>query len=211
MRPPFRARKRQALRTGKPLHPKPARPAAPMTATPAAPDSACPATKSPAVDPARATVRRRALWGLFASAFTVALAPTLVASGTTPGASGSAGKAAGPAGDEERFEETYRGHRVAGVRYDSGRPGEDGPSAWHVTVDGRPLHLMRRADGSWMSMVDHYQSYATPLAAARAAVDELGPGARLGPPGEPDSRTEDHRTENGTKGAEGEHRHGVHA
>ncbi|MER7900815.1 tyrosinase family oxidase copper chaperone [Streptomyces sp. NPDC096046] len=48
-----------------------------------------------------------------------------------------------------------------------------------------PLRLMRRADGSWMSMVDHYQSCATPLAAARAAVDELDPGARLGRPGEP--------------------------
>ncbi|MCK8431563.1 tyrosinase co-factor protein [Streptomyces sp. D2-8] len=162
--------------------------------------------KSPAAHRARATVRRRALWGLFASAFTVALAPVLVASGTTPKAPGPEGKAPGPTGDAERFDETYRGRRIAGVRSDAGRPGEDGPSAWHVTVDGRPLHLMRRADGSWMSMVDHYQSYATPLAAARAAVDELGPGARLGTPGERDSRTE-----NGTKGPEGEHGHGVHA
>jgi hypothetical protein len=38
---------------------------------------------------------------------------------------------------------------------------------------------MRRADGSWLSMVDHYRSYPTPLEAARAAVDELGPGRRL--------------------------------
>ncbi|MET9683007.1 tyrosinase cofactor [Streptomyces coeruleorubidus] len=155
-------------------------------------------------------MRRRVLWGLFASAFTAALAPALVASRTTPRASGSEGKAPGPAGDEERFDETYRGRRIAGVRYDAGRPGEEGPSAWHVTVDGRPLHLMRRADGSWMSMVDHYQSYATPLAAARAAVDELGPGARLGTPEERSCRTEDSRTANGNKDAEGEHRHGVH-
>ncbi|CAM5647878.1 hypothetical protein SVIOM74S_02697 [Streptomyces violarus] len=48
-----------------------------------------------------------------------------------------------------------------------------------MTVDGRPLHLMRRADGSWLSMVDHYRSYPTPLAAARGAVDELGPGEQL--------------------------------
>ncbi|MER8023791.1 tyrosinase family oxidase copper chaperone, partial [Streptomyces griseoluteus] len=33
---------------------------------------------------------------------------------------------------------------------------------WQITVDGRPLHLMRRADGTWMSMVDHYTSYARP-------------------------------------------------
>ncbi|MDQ0713489.1 hypothetical protein QFZ55_002941 [Streptomyces luteogriseus] len=171
----FRARKRQALRTGKP------------------------------------TVRRRVLWGLFASAFSVALAPVLVASGTTPRTSGAVGKGPGPAGDEERFDETYRGRRIAGVRYDAGRPGEDGPSAWHVTVDGRPLHLMRRADGSWMSMVDHYQSYATPLAAARAAVDELGPDARLVTPGEGNSHMEDSRTANGNENAEGGHRRGVHA
>ena len=49
-----------------------------------------------------------------------------------------------------------------------------GAGAWQVTVDGRPLHLMRRADGSYMSMVDHYTSYDSPLAAAKAAVDELG-------------------------------------
>jgi hypothetical protein len=38
---------------------------------------------------------------------------------------------------------------------------------------------MRRADGTWLSMVDHYRSYDTPLEAARAAVDELGPGEML--------------------------------
>ncbi len=38
---------------------------------------------------------------------------------------------------------------------------------------------MRRADGSWLSMIDHYRSYATPLAAARGAVDELSPGEQL--------------------------------
>jgi hypothetical protein len=55
------------------------------------------------------------------------------------------------------------------------------PSAveWRVTVDGRPLHLMRRADGSWLSMVDHYGWYRTPLEATRAAVDELGPRGQL--------------------------------
>lgn len=192
------------MRTGKPLHPQPACPA--PASAPEATDPAPPAVKSPAVHHARSVVRRRMLWGLFASAFTVALAPVLVASGTTGRASGSEGKAPGPAGDEERFDETYRGRRIAGVRYDTGRPGEGSPSAWHVTVDGRPLHLMRRADGTWMSMVDHYESYVTPLAAARAAVDELGPDEQLGTPGERDSRTE-----SGTNAAEGEHRHGVHA
>ncbi|MCX4644147.1 tyrosinase cofactor [Streptomyces sp. NBC_01446] len=75
------------------------------------------------------------------------------------------------------FEETYRGRHIRGARGQGSmmrahigqRSGR-----WDVTVDGRPLHLMRRADGSYLSMVDHYQSYPTPLAAARGAVDELG-------------------------------------
>ncbi|MFI8391623.1 tyrosinase family oxidase copper chaperone [Streptomyces sp. NPDC085540] len=58
-------------------------------------------------------------------------------------------------------EETYRGRHiavdVAGVR-----------------IDGRPLHVMRRADGTYLSGINHFQSYATPLELARAAVDELG-------------------------------------
>lgn len=58
-------------------------------------------------------------------------------------------------------EETYRGRHiavdVAGVR-----------------IDGRPLHVMRRADGSYLSGINHFQSFATPLELARAAVDELG-------------------------------------
>lgn len=58
-------------------------------------------------------------------------------------------------------EETYRGRHIAvdqaGIR-----------------IDGRPLHVMRRADGSYLSGVNHFQSFGTPLELARAAVDELG-------------------------------------
>ncbi|WP_329571784.1 tyrosinase family oxidase copper chaperone [Streptomyces sp. NBC_01361] len=79
------------------------------------------------------------------------------------------------------FEETYRGRHIRGTRGQGSmmrahlgqKPGQRS-GRWDVTVDGRPLHLMRRADGSYLSMVDHYQSYPTPLAAARGAVDELG-------------------------------------
>jgi hypothetical protein len=78
----------------------------------------------------------------------------------------------------DTFEETYRGHHIHGVYSVAGRAAYDS-GQWHVTVDGRPLHLMRRADGSYLSMVDHYESYATPLAAARAAVDELGAAQHL--------------------------------
>jgi len=137
------------------------------------------------------------LWGLSASAVGGMFAPFLTASR--------------PAGAEKaRFAETYRGRRIVGVGEGDGR-GRDGSGAWHVTVDGRPLHLMRRADGSWMSMVDHYCSYPTPLAAARAAVDELGPAEQLGTPDDGGSGMEPSGTPRGGKATEGDHHHGVHA
>ncbi|MET9497137.1 tyrosinase cofactor [Streptomyces sp. NPDC006552] len=74
------------------------------------------------------------------------------------------------------FDEIYLGRRITGIRLPAAAPG--GEESWQVTVDGRPLHLMRRADGTYLSMVDHYDSYADPLAAARGAVVELG-GQRL--------------------------------
>jgi hypothetical protein len=133
---------------------------------------------------------------LFAAAAGVALAPVLAASGSP---------------ERARFDETYRGRRIVGVRDDAERPGGDVSRAWHVTVDGRPLHLMRRVDGSWMTMIDHYQSYPTPLAAARAAVDELGPTARLDVRDGSGSHMDDSGTPSGGQVTQGDHRHGVHA
>ncbi|WP_086558644.1 tyrosinase family oxidase copper chaperone [Streptomyces africanus] len=79
--------------------------------------------------------------------------------------------------DATVFAETYHGRRIRAVCTPRRGPGEQ--DRWHVTVDDRPLHLMRRADGTWLSMVDHYCSYRSPIEAARAAVDELGPGEGL--------------------------------
>jgi hypothetical protein len=107
--------------------------------------------------------------GLLASAAALALTPVIAASRPLP-----------PAGEADGgyFEETYRGRRIQGVLVPvAGRAAGEGE--WRITVDGRPLHLMRRADGTWLTMVDHYTSYRTPLAATRAAVDEIGPGRRL--------------------------------
>lgn len=72
----------------------------------------------------------------------------------------------------EGFDETYMGRRIVGTRLPGPEPA--GADTWHVTVDGRPLHLMRRADGTYLSMVDHYASCPTPLDAAKGAVAELG-------------------------------------
>ncbi|MEU8732107.1 tyrosinase family oxidase copper chaperone [Streptomyces tendae] len=164
--------------------------------------------------------RRQVMRGLLAPALAVGLAPLIAASrpsgaaeaATTgprparPGHSGHPGPHAvesaqsaesADGAESTAFDETYRGRRIRGIRSAAGRA--VGAGTWQVTVDGRPLHLMRRADGSWLSMVDHYRSYPTPLAAARGAVDELGPGEHLR-----DTPSTGHDQHSGG-------RHGVHA
>ncbi|MFD8805922.1 tyrosinase family oxidase copper chaperone [Streptomyces sp. NPDC059597] len=111
--------------------------------------------------------RREMARGLLASAAALALAPVVAASRPLPPGDPS----------DTAFDETYRGRHIQGYAVPTlSRRGE---GDWQITVDGSPLHLMRRADGTWMSMVDHYTSYPTPLAATRAAVDELGPGRHV--------------------------------
>ena len=125
--------------------------------------------------PERGAPARRSRRGLLLGL----LGPAAVAVALTPVVLASRGpRAAEPAADLV-FDETYRGRRIRGIRGSAAAAGALGAGGWHVTVDGRPLHLMRRADGTWLSMVDHYRSYATALDAARAAVDELGPGRQL--------------------------------
>ncbi|WP_308282282.1 tyrosinase family oxidase copper chaperone [Streptomyces lichenis] len=102
----------------------------------------------------------RALFTLAVAAFTGGALAPLVRTGQREGVE------AAPPG----FDEMYRGRRIQGA----GPAG--GPLA--VYVDGRPLQLMRCADGGWLTPIDHCASYPTPLAATRAAVDELG-GAGL--------------------------------
>ncbi|MCX4819055.1 tyrosinase cofactor [Streptomyces sp. NBC_01142] len=86
----------------------------------------------------------------------------------------------------ERFTEMYRGRHIQGTATfavpASGADDRGGtrraavvemPSV-EVRIDGRPLHVMRRADGSYLSVVNHYESFPTLSEVARAAVDELG-------------------------------------
>jgi hypothetical protein len=148
-------------------------------------------SRPPSPGAARGT-RRDVVGGLAASAAALAIAPLVVASRPRPRRRDE------PPADLA-FDEVYRGRRIHGVPAGAAS-GAVGTGEWHVTVDGRPLHLMRRADGGWLSMVDHYRSYPTPLEAARAAVDELGPGQQLHAPAAAGSH----------EGGRGGH-HGVHA
>ncbi|MFE0648860.1 tyrosinase family oxidase copper chaperone [Streptomyces sp. NPDC059534] len=102
--------------------------------------------------------RRVALRSLFALAVTA----------FTGGALGriAARPPSGDPRDPHAFDEMYGGRRLLGFTGPDG-----GPVA---LVDGRPLHLMRCADGGYVTPIDHYESCPTPLAATRAAVDELG-------------------------------------
>ncbi len=98
----------------------------------------------------------------------------------------------GPGSPLERFTETYRGRHIEGSATYMVPAGASGgaddarrvaaarvPSV-EVRIDGRPLHVMRRADGSYLSLVNHYESFPTLRDVARAAVDELG-AAQLAP------------------------------
>ncbi|MFI0962226.1 tyrosinase family oxidase copper chaperone [Streptomyces sp. NPDC021080] len=148
-----------------------------------------------------ALTRRGAMRGLLVSAVGAALAPVVAASRP-------------PRRPRDlSFDEVYRGRHILGTEGGSDGRAAFAGSEWQVTVDGRPLHLMRRADGSYLSMVDHYESYPTPLAAVRAAVDQLGPAEHLrgmggGTAGAGGGQRSGTRR-SGTKGSG--HHHGVHA
>ncbi|MFI2205727.1 tyrosinase cofactor [Streptomyces sp. NPDC020192] len=78
------------------------------------------------------------------------------------------------------FDEVYKGRRIQGRPMSGGGHHHEHGGGFEVVIDGVQLHVMRNADGTWISVVSHYDPVATPRAAARAAVDELQ-GAPLVP------------------------------
>ncbi|MFD5871802.1 tyrosinase family oxidase copper chaperone [Streptomyces sp. NPDC060322] len=129
--------------------------------------------------PARRAVLRTVFTAAVIAGTGGALAPVLIdGPESTPPAQER--DAVGP----ERFSERYKGREISGtataVVPAGARPRPAGAGAAAVAhgidvrVDGRALHVMRRADGSYLSTVNHYESFPTLLETARAAVDELG-------------------------------------
>ncbi|WP_066956783.1 tyrosinase family oxidase copper chaperone [Streptomyces lushanensis] len=131
----------------------------------------------------------RALFGLGMVAGTsAALTPVFRADRREPA---GADKGADAPGGAEAVDEVYRGRHIRigatgsaytlpGARFLALSALSPLPpaSTLDIRIDGRPLQLMRRADGSYLSAVNHYESFPTPLAAARAAVEDLA-GAEL--------------------------------
>lgn len=109
---------------------------------------------------------RRRVLGTAAALTAVGAQPALAPPAS---AAGDAGHRHGSPAD---FDEVYRGRRIRGGPTGSGGPHHHGPG-YAVFVDDVELHVMRNADGSWISVVSHYDPVPTPRAAARAAVDEL--------------------------------------
>ncbi|MFF4318098.1 tyrosinase family oxidase copper chaperone [Streptomyces sp. NPDC001568] len=119
-------------------------------------------------------ITRRQALGTTAGALTA-----LGLAGATAHAAATDSRAAAtPAGT---VDEVYQGRRI---RITTGQGGHHGghhsPGMPTVLIDGRELHVMRNADGTWISVVNHYETFADPTTLARAAVRELQ-GAVLAP------------------------------
>ncbi|WP_432138068.1 apotyrosinase chaperone MelC1 [Streptomyces sp. bgisy154] len=121
--------------------------------------------------------RRRALSAAAALTATAGVAAAVAPAAAATGQGPHTGHSGHPQGVPGPFDEVYKGRRIQGRPTTGG--GHHG-AGYAVSVDGVELHVMRNADGSWISVVSHYDPVATPHAAARAAVDELQ-GAELLP------------------------------
>ncbi|AWZ07938.1 MULTISPECIES: tyrosinase cofactor [unclassified Streptomyces] len=125
-------------------------------------------------------ITRRQALGTTAGALTV-----LGLAGATAHAAVTGSRSAAPATPTGKVDEVYQGRRIR-ITPASGGGGHHGghhsPGLPTVLIDGRELHVMRNADGTWISVVNHYETFSDVLPLARAAVRELQ-GAALVPMG----------------------------
>ncbi|WNO70980.1 tyrosinase family oxidase copper chaperone [Streptomyces sp. AM8-1-1] len=141
--------------------------------------------------------RRQALTAATGAAAGLAITGAARASSGN-GAHPAGGRAKRPADGPAPFDEVYLGRRIQGApahgghgghgahgghgghQAPAGQGGHEGHGGYRVHIDGEELHVMSNADGTWISVVNHYEPHPTPLAVARAAVAELQ-GADLVP------------------------------
>ncbi|MFE2147770.1 tyrosinase family oxidase copper chaperone [Streptomyces sp. NPDC059456] len=123
-------------------------------------------------------ITRRQALGTTAGALTA-----LGIAGATAHAAATDSRASIPTGT---VDEVYQGRRIqitpaeSGGGHHGGHHGGGHDALPTVRIDGRELHVMRNADGTWISVVNHYETFADPASLARAAVRELQ-GAALAP------------------------------
>ncbi|MGW5051817.1 tyrosinase family oxidase copper chaperone [Actinokineospora sp. NPDC004072] len=107
--------------------------------------------------------RRRLLTGAVATG-------ALAVVGTSGALLLNAASGAAAATVSDNFDEVYQGRRIhGGVVHTPGIAPQD-----LVYIDDDQLHVMRNADGTVSTSVNHYQSFDTLQSAAQAAVDTLG-------------------------------------
>jgi hypothetical protein len=106
---------------------------------------------------------------------TGAAGAVMVSADGPPGEEQAAGSAAAAAHTEK-----YRGRTIEVTSHDG---------AEAVRIDGQELHLMKLGDGAYLSSMCHYGLAASPLIAARRAVEELR-GAALLPLGHSEAHTD---------------------
>ncbi|CAM5345281.1 apotyrosinase chaperone MelC1 [Streptomyces avidinii] len=110
-------------------------------------------------------------------------AGVLTALGLTAAAAGATSAAATPTEPTTpgSVDEVYQGRRIQITPGGGGHHGgHHSPGQPTVRIDGRELHIMRNADGTWISVINHYETFADPKLLARAAVRDLQ-GAALVP------------------------------
>ncbi|THA86789.1 tyrosinase cofactor [Streptomyces sp. A0592] len=122
-------------------------------------------------------ITRRQALGTTAGALTVL---GLTAAATSVATSAAATPAAAPT-PPGTVDEVYQGRRIQITTGGGGHHGgHHAPGQPTVRIDGRELHIMRNADGSWISVINHYETFTGPKLLARAAVRDLQ-GAPLVP------------------------------
>ncbi|KPI17034.1 tyrosinase co-factor MelC1 [Actinobacteria bacterium OV450] len=131
-------------------------------------------------------ITRRQALGTAAGALTaagVAAAVIKVSGSSSPDGDPKGAATASPPGPipTGTIDEVYEGRRIQ-ISFGGGehQGGHHSPGLPTVRIDGNELHVMRNADGSWVSVVNHYQTFPDPVAVVRAAVRDLQ-GAALAP------------------------------